>query len=284
MLRKTLLAASLATVLFAAPAMAQDSKPADDTVLATVNGEKIMESDVRATQQGLPAQYRQYPFEALKPMLLDREINQRLMMMAGEKDGLASDEDVKKQVAALKRRVIAETYLDRKLSKAVTDEAVKKKYDEFIKTNVPEKQVHARHILVKTKEEAEKVIKELDGGADFAELAKKESTGPSGKNGGDLGFFSKSDMVPEFGEAAFKLKPGTYTKEPVKTQFGWHVIKVEEVKDGTQPTLDEKRKEIEAQLQNEAYHELVAKLRADAKVVNNLETSKKDDGKADSKN
>tara|TARA_R110001583_G_scaffold9281_5_gene44325 strand:+ start:29337 stop:30176 length:840 start_codon:yes stop_codon:yes gene_type:complete len=272
MLRKTLLAASLATVLFASPAMAQDSAPVEDKVLATVNGEKIMESEVRATQQGLPAQYRQYPFEALKPMLLDREISQRLMTMAGEKAGLNDDPEVKDRVAAMKRRIVAETYLDREIAKIVTEDAVKKRYDEFVKTNEPENQVHARHILLKTENDAKAVIKELDGGADFAEVAKEKSTGPSGPTGGDLGFFSHDQMVPEFADAAFKMEPGSYSKEPVKTQFGWHVIKVEETKKGEQPTFEEKHNELAAEMTQEAYKKLVDDLRANAKVDNTLET------------
>ncbi|AUG54253.1 peptidylprolyl isomerase [Thalassospira marina] len=272
MLRKTLLAASLASVLLASPAMAQDSAPAEDKVLATVNGEKIMESEVRATQQGLPAQYRQYPFEALKPMLLDREISQRLLTMAGEKDGLNDDAEVKDRVAAMKRRIVAETYLDRQIDKIVTEDAVKKRYDEFVKTNEPENEVHARHILLENEADAKAVIKELDGGADFAELAKEKSTGPSGPNGGDLGFFTHDQMVPEFADAAFKMEPGSYSKEPVKTQFGWHVIKVEETKKGEQPSFEEKRNELAAELTQDAYKKLIADLRADAKIDNTLET------------
>ncbi|MEK9845871.1 MAG: peptidylprolyl isomerase, partial [Thalassospira sp.] len=112
MLRNTLLAASLASVIFASPVLAQDAAPAEDPVLATVNGEEILESEVRATQQGLPQQYRQLPFEMLKADLLTREINQRLLMIAGSDAGLADDEEVKERVEALERRVIAETYLD----------------------------------------------------------------------------------------------------------------------------------------------------------------------------
>ncbi|HAI30780.1 MAG TPA: peptidylprolyl isomerase, partial [Thalassospira sp.] len=238
-MRKSLLAASLATVIFASPAMAQDAAPAEDPVLATVNGEDILESEVRATQQGLPQQYRQLPFDMLKADLLTREINQRLLMDAGSEAGLADDEEVKAQIAALERRLIAETYLDRALSDAITDDAIEAKYEEFIKTNEPEPQVHARHILLESEEDAKAIIAELDDGADFVELAKEKSTGPSGPNGGDLGFFNRGDMVAPFAEAAFAMEPGTYSSEPVQTQFGWHVIKVEEKKEGTQPSLDE---------------------------------------------
>ncbi|WP_286792834.1 peptidylprolyl isomerase, partial [Thalassospira sp. UBA4513] len=220
MLRKSLLAASLATVIFASPAMAQDAAPAEDPVLATVNGEDILESEVRATQQGLPQQYRQLPFDMLKADLLTREINQRLLMDAGSEAGLADDEEVKAQIAALERRLIAETYLDRALSDAITDDAIEAKYEEFIKTNEPEPQVHARHILLESEEDAKAIIAELDDGADFVELAKEKSTGPSGPNGGDLGFFNRGDMVAPFAEAAFAMEPGTYSSEPVQTQFG----------------------------------------------------------------
>ncbi|KZB51295.1 peptidylprolyl isomerase [Thalassospira xiamenensis] len=284
MLRKTLLAASLATVMFASPVMAQDTAPAEDQVLATVNGEEILESEVRATQQGLPQQYRQLPFEMLKPMLVDREINQRLLMLAGQDAGLADDEEVKKQLAALERRIVAETYLERAIEEKVTDDAIKAHYDEFIKTNEPEPQVHARHILLENEEDAKAVIAELDGGADFVELAKEKSTGPSAPNGGDLGFFNKGDMVAPFAEAAFSMEPGTYSKEPVQTQFGWHVILVEEKKDGVQPSLEEIRQQMEAEVTQQAVQDLIEELRSDAEVVNNTEAPATDDSAETPKN
>ncbi|KZB65787.1 peptidylprolyl isomerase [Thalassospira lucentensis] len=284
MLRKTLLAASLATVMFASPVMAQDAAPAEDQVLATVNGEEILESEVRATQQGLPQQYRQLPFEMLKPMLVDREINQRLLMLAGQDAGLADDEEVKKQLAALERRIVAETYLERAIEEKVTDDAIKAHYDEFIKTNEPEPQVHARHILLENEEDAKAVIAELDGGADFVELAKEKSTGPSAPNGGDLGFFNKGDMVAPFAEAAFSMEPGTYSKEPVQTQFGWHVILVEEKKDGVQPSLEEIRQQMEAEVTQQAVQDLIEELRSDAEVVNNTEAPAADDSAETPKN
>ena len=271
MLRKSLLAASLATVIFASPAMAQDAAPAEDPVLATVNGEEILESEVRATQQGLPQQYRQLPFEMLKADLLTREINQRLLMNAGSEAGLADDEEVKEQIAALERRLIAETYLDRALNDAITEDAINAKYEEFIATNEPEPQVHARHILLESEEDAKAVIAELDDGADFVELAKEKSTGPSGPNGGDLGFFNRADMVAPFAEAAFAMEAGTYSSEPVQTQFGWHVIKVEEKKEGAQPSLDEVRQQLVAEISRDAFNALVEDLRSDAEIVNYVE-------------
>jgi peptidyl-prolyl cis-trans isomerase C len=270
--------------MFASPVMAQDAAPAEDQVLATVNGEEILESEVRATQEGLPQQYRQLPFEMLKPMLVDREINQRLLMLAGQDAGLADDEEVKNQLAALERRLVAETYLERAIAEKVTDDAIKAHYDEFIKTNEPEPQVHARHILLENEDDAKAVIAELDDGADFVELAKEKSTGPSGPNGGDLGFFNKGDMVAPFAEAAFAMEPGTYSKEPVQTQFGWHVILVEEKKDGVQPTLEEIRQQMEAEVTQQAVQDLIEELRSDAEVVNNTETPATDDSAETPKN
>ncbi|WP_430471904.1 peptidylprolyl isomerase [Thalassospira lucentensis] len=269
MLRRTLFAASLASVIFASPVMAQDAAPAEDPVLATVNGEEILESEVRATQAGLPQQYQQLPFEMLKPTLVDREINQRLLMIAGRDAGLADDEEVKARVDALERRVIAETFLDREIAKSASEDAIKEQYEEFLKTNEPEPQVHARHILLENEEDAKTIITELDDGADFAELAKEKSTGPSGPNGGDLGFFGSADMVAPFAEAAFAMEPGTYSKEPVQTQFGWHVIMVEEKKEGTQPSLEEVRQQMVGELTRKAIDDLVESLRADADIVNN---------------
>ena len=284
MLRKTLLAASLATVMFASPVMAQDAAPAEDQVLATVNGEEILESEVRATQQGLPQQYRQLPFEMLKPMLVDREINQRLLMLAGQDAGLADDEEVKQQLAALERRLVAETYLERAIAEKVTDDAIKARYDEFVKTNEPEPQVHARHILLENEEDAKAVIAELDDGADFVELAKEKSTGPSAPNGGDLGFFNRGEMVAPFAEAAFSMEPGSYSKEPVQTEFGWHVILVEDKKDGVQPTLEEIRQQMEAEVTQQAVQDLIEELRSDAEVVNNTEAPAADDSAETPKN
>ncbi|MDP2698882.1 peptidylprolyl isomerase [Thalassospira sp.] len=277
MLRKSLLVASLATAIFASPVMAQDAAPVEDRVLATINGEDILESEVRATQVGLPEQYRQYPFEALLPMLLDREINQRLMTIAATDAGLKDDAEVKERMAALERRVIAEIYLDRKIEEAVTEEALRARYDEFVKTNVPENTVHARHILLETEEDAKAVIAALDDGADFVELAQEKSTGPSGPTGGDLGFFARGEMVQPFADAAFDMEAGTYSKEPVQTQFGWHVIKVEETREGVQPTYEEQENQLAAELTQEVYLSLIEELRSGNDVVNTLDTPAEED-------
>jgi peptidyl-prolyl cis-trans isomerase C len=148
---------------------------------------------------------------------------------------------------------------------ATTDQAMKKVYDDASKQIAGEEEVHARHILVPTEEEAKKVKAELDKGADFAELAKKESKDPGASDGGDLGFFTKDQMVPEFSKVAFALKPGQIS-DPVKTQFGWHIIKVEEKRTRKPPSFDQVKGQIETYVQRKAQADYVAKLRAGAKI------------------
>jgi peptidyl-prolyl cis-trans isomerase C len=142
------------------------------------------------------------------------------------------------------------------------------RYETFLEENPPKQEIKARHILLENEEDAKAVIEALDGGADFAELAKERSTGPSGANGGDLGFFTADMMVADFSDAAFALEPGSYSAEPVQTQFGWHVILVEETREGAQPPLDEVREQLVAELQTQAVQEMLTELRAAAGVEN----------------
>src|SRR6185437_13217838 len=148
---------------------------------------------------------------------------------------------------------------------ATTDEAMKKVYDDAAKQITSEQEVHARHILVPTEDEAKEVEKELKAGADFAELAKKKSKDPGASDGGDLGFFTKDQMVPEFSKVAFSLQPGQIS-DPVKTQFGWHIIKVEEKRDRKAPDFDQVKGQIETYVTRKAQADYVAKLRDAAKI------------------
>jgi peptidyl-prolyl cis-trans isomerase C len=148
---------------------------------------------------------------------------------------------------------------------ATTDEAMKKVYDEAAKQIEGEQEVHARHILVETEDEAKAIEAELKKGADFAELAKKKSKDPGAADGGDLGFFTKDQMVPEFSAVAFALEPGKIS-DPVKSQFGWHVIKVEEKRNRKAPDFEQVKAQIETYVTRKAQAEYVAKLREGAKV------------------
>jgi peptidyl-prolyl cis-trans isomerase C len=178
------------------------------------------------------------------PMLVQRLIDFKLAGAAGRAAGLASDDRVKTFVAKAEEQAIREVYLEREIDARITDAMVQDAYRAHLADNPPADEHHARHILLETEEAAREVIVLLDGGADFAELAKERSTGPSGPNGGDLGYFAAEQMVPEFSQATAALEPGQYSAEPTETQFGWHVIKVEDRRIGETVPLEA----IEAQL------------------------------------
>jgi peptidyl-prolyl cis-trans isomerase C len=269
-MRKFAPAAALvaSALMLAPPAAAQTPKPVDpnDPIVATVDGTAIRRSDVVAVQRTLPAQYQQMPIEILFPAVVERLIDTRLVVNAGRKDGLATDAEVTRRLADLEDRVIQEVYVTRLIESAVSDKAVRERYEQLAKTTPAKEEVNARHILVQTEQQAKDVIAELKKGGDFAEIAKAKSIDPSGKqNGGDLGFFGREEMVPEFSEAAFKLKDGETTEVPVKSQFGWHVIKVEARRTST-ASLEEMREQIANDMSQEVVSGLVTKLREGAKV------------------
>lgn len=259
-------AALLAPLLLLQPALAQTKGGASDPVVATVDGAPIYRSDVEAVQRTLPAQYQQLPIEVLFPAVVERLIDTKLVVNAGRKENLQNDEEVKRRLASLEDRVIQEVYLSRKVEAAVNEQAVRDRFDQMVKEAPPKEEVSARHILVQTEQEAKTVIADLKKGGDFADIAKAKSIDPSGKqNGGDLGFFSREEMVPEFSEAAFKLKDGETSEAPVKSQFGWHVIRVE-ARRTQAPAFEEMRDQIANDLSQEVVAGMVTKMREGAKV------------------
>jgi peptidyl-prolyl cis-trans isomerase C len=207
---------TLALILAIVPFCAS-AQQGDDPLVATVNGEKIYRSEVLETAESLPPQYQQQLDEVF-PALVNRLVDFRLLAVAAA--GLAKDEEVLSRLAELEQNIIREVYLERKIDERVTDEALRGRYDKMIAENPAEPEVHARHILLEDEAAAKEVIVALDGGADFAELASERSTGPSGPQGGDLGYFTQEQMVPEFAQVAFAMEAGSYTNEPVQTQFG----------------------------------------------------------------
>ncbi len=232
---------ALALAALAPAAAAQDS--GDDPLVATVNGEQIFRSEVLETAKTLPPQY-QAQLDQIFPALVERVVDFRLLAAAAEAANLAEDAEVVSRMAELRRNVVREVYLERAVEVRITDEALKGQYQAYLEANPPEPEVSARHILLEEEAEAKEAIVALDGGADFADLARERSTGPSGPKGGDLGFFTKEQMVPEFAEVAFAMEPGSHSKEPVQTQFGWHVIKVEDRRAAAPPALEELRADI----------------------------------------
>ena len=250
---------ALATLPMAASAQS------DDPLVATVNGKEIHRSEVLEAARSLPAQY-QSQIQQLFPMLVERMVDFRLLSEAAGAAGMAKDEEVKRRLAKLQDDVMREVYIQRQIDKRVDDAALRKRYDEFLAANPAKPELHARHILVEDEAAAKALIVKLDGGADFAELAKESSTGPSAPRGGDLGYFTADQMVPEFSEQAFKLEDGQHSKAPVKTQFGWHVIKVEGRRDSTPPAFEGMKQQLREELSREAVSTVLSDLRSGAKV------------------
>src|SRR6202011_3194524 len=252
----------LAMVLLAGlPARADDPNP----VLAKVNGSEIRQSDVALAEEELGPSLAQMDPATKKENVLSFLIDMKIVAKAAEDKKIENNEDFKKRLSFSRNRLLMDSLLASEGKAATTDEAMKKVYEDASKQITGEQEVHARHILVETEDEAKAVEDELKKGADFAELAKKKSKDPGASDGGDLGFFTKDQMVPEFSTVAFSLEPGKIS-DPVKSQFGWHIIKVEEKRNRKAPDFDQVRAQIETYVTRKAQADYVAKLRADAKV------------------
>ncbi|HZS82645.1 MAG TPA: peptidylprolyl isomerase [Stellaceae bacterium] len=251
--------------LAAAPGLALAAS-ADDPVVARVDGAELHKSDVEAARRALPPAAQKLPLEQIYPKLLDQLVSGMLITEEGRKAKLADDPEVKQRLAQLSNRVIQQVYIERVIKAAATDEKLRQRYEEDLKTHPPKEEVSARHILVASEDEAKAIIAELDKGADFATLAKAKSTDSSKETGGDLGYFSKDEMLPEFAEAAFKLKKGEYTKTPVHTQFGWHVIKVDDRREAAPPSFEDSKEALTDEIAGEAIGEKLKALRSKAKI------------------
>ena len=251
-------------LMMAAPAPNAFSQ--ERILVAKLNGEDIYLDEVLRLVEKLPDEIRQQPLETYFDRLVDDIVDSRLAATAGNEAGLTNNERVIEQMSIAAQRVLAEAWINSELRKSITDEAVQQAYDIFVADEQSRHEVRARHILVKEKTEAEAVISELQGGADFAELAKKRSTGPSGPNGGDLGYFPRGAMVPAFENAAFALAAGSFTQTPVQTQFGWHIILVEEKRIAEAPTIEELAPQLRQNLISQNLGRLLDSLRANAKI------------------
>ncbi|WP_025900025.1 peptidylprolyl isomerase [Sneathiella glossodoripedis] len=258
--------------LLSTSAEAPESKATDanDKVVATVDGSEIRESDVRRVYDSLPPQYKQAPFALIKTQLVEQLVNMRIIQNAAKEQEFDKQSEFSDRVADVKDQLLQEYYIQKKIDAAVTEDALKAEYDKATSEFVPAKEVHARHILLENEEKAKEVIELLEGGGNFIELAKEHSTGPSGPNGGDLGYFEKERMVPEFAEAAFAMEVGSFSKEPVQTQFGWHVIYVEDSRDTSPPAYDDMKETLKQTLTNQTVNDLLDSLKEKA-VVNIVE-------------
>jgi peptidyl-prolyl cis-trans isomerase C len=252
-------AGCLAMVLLAGPASAEDK------VLAKVNGSEIRQSDVALAEEELGPSLAQMDPASKDENVLAFLIDMKVVSKAAEDKKVEDSDDFKKRMGFTRSRLLMDSLLASEGKAATTDEAMKKVYEDASKQISGEQEVHARHILVDTEEEAKAVKAELDKGADFAELAKKKSKDPGASDGGDLGFFTKDQMVPEFSAVAFALEPGKIS-DPVKSQFGWHIIKVEEKRNRKPPEFDQVKAQIETYVTRKAQADYVSKLRDAAKI------------------
>jgi peptidyl-prolyl cis-trans isomerase C len=244
--------------------LAPVSAAAADPVVARVNGVDIKQSDLDFAESEVGPRLDNYQPADRKKVLLQYVIENELMAGAGQKDNLDKTESFPSRLAYHQRRALRDAFFDAKISDAVTEAEAKKIFDEKIGQLNPEQEIRARHILVASEEEAKEIAERLKKGEDFAALAKEKSK-DSGAEGGDLGFFTRGQMLKPFEDAAFALDAGAIS-EPVQTQFGWHIIKVEEKRDQQLPSFDQVKTAIMSQLVQQKAQEVVTGLRDAATI------------------
>lgn len=255
----TLASLTLAALIgLSLPAFAED-KP--DPVVAKVGGLEIHQSELDVAVANLDPQLAQLPDDQKRVAALSGAIDVKLFAKDAAAEKLDQTPEFKARLNYLTERELHGAYFKKHVVDTVTPEEIKARYDKEIAALPKQEEIRARHILVKTEDEAKAVIAELDKGGDFAELAKKHSTDPNKADGGDLGYFTKGRMVKEFEAAAFALDKGTYTKAPVKTDFGWHVIKVEDKRDAAPPAFEQVQPQIRNLVMRDKYLELLDKAR-----------------------
>lgn len=265
MLAKSLAVAALSLLATSAVALGQEANP-DDPVVATVDGTPVHRTEVEAVAASLPEQMRQMPMQMIYDMLVDRVIDFRLLANEAESRDVGDTAAAQAAMEQARAAILRDVFVQQLIEEASTEEKLRELYEEKkAEEGFAYEEVHARHILVEGEDEAKAVIEELEGGADFAALAEEHSVGPSGPAGGDLGYIKHEQVVPEFGDAAFALAPGETSKEPVQTQFGWHVIGVVDRRD-IEPSFEETEPQLRQDLAREIVTALVEELREGAEI------------------
>jgi peptidyl-prolyl cis-trans isomerase C len=250
-----------------ASAQSASTQAAGDPIIAKVNGEAVHLSDVRDAIGHLPQSAMSIPPQTLYPLVINKIVATMALAAEARRTGLDNNPDVQHRVAEAEQQALATALLEKGLAPLITDDALRARYNAEMANKQGEEEVHARHILVNDEATAKKIIAELNKGADFATLAKQYSKDPgAAAQGGDLGFFKKSEMVPAFADAAFALQPGQITQTPVHTQFGWHVIQVVARRRAPQPTFEQARDELRQQIAQEYEQKAVAQAVAQAHV------------------
>lgn len=260
--KRSLLAAATAVLLAAGPLAHAQEAPDPSQVLATVNGTEITLAHVIAVRADLPAQYDQLPDALLFDGILEQLVNQTLLQQSSE-EGLSLRSRI--TLENEERALAAGEVIERLMAGNVDEAELRAAYDEQYPEVADEMEYRASHILVETKEDAAALVEELAGGADFAALARENSTGPSASVGGDLGWFGDGDMVAAFFDAVQALEPGEISA-PVQTDFGWHVIRLAETRQKERPEFDTVRGELENQIQQDIIGAKIAELEAAAEI------------------
>jgi peptidyl-prolyl cis-trans isomerase C len=241
--------------------------PAADAVLVRVDGIEIRQSDVEAEMRRLPEELRSVPVQTLQPLLIDQLITQKALVAAARARGLDRDAEVQQRLRRAEEETLQQALLLREVQPLLTEEALRARFTREAASRPAAEEIRARHILVATEQEARAALAEVRRpGTDFAEVARSRSSGPGSREGGDLGFFKRGDMIPEFEQAAFALSPGEISPDPVRTQFGWHVIKLEERRAIAPPSFEESREQLRQQAFEEGVNGAVERIRNAAKV------------------
>jgi peptidyl-prolyl cis-trans isomerase C len=265
MFRKGLLAATALTALMALSSVAS-AEDAKNPVIAKINGVEVTKSELDLAEGNIDPQLSQLPADQKALAALSAIVDAKVIAEKAKAEKLDETADFKLRLQFILDRELHNTYFKKHIVDAVTDAELKARYDTEVAKLPKEEEIHARHILVKTEDEAKTIIKELDAGKDFAELAKAKSTDPNKSDGGDLGYFKKGQMVPEFETAAFALEKGKYSKTPVKTQFGYHVIKVEDKRIAPPPPFDKVKEQVKQVVMRDKYMDLLKTSKDSAKI------------------
>jgi peptidyl-prolyl cis-trans isomerase C len=263
--RSSSLVLVLAATLAATGTLSAKAQSQADPVLARVDGVEIRQGDLALAEADIGANLPPATAEARRDALVSYLVDVNILAKAAEAKKLTNGPEFANRLAYARKKVLMEALLEQESKNATTEAEKHKLYEESVKKFKPEQEVRARHILVESEDKAKEVLKKLKAGGDFAALAKEVSKDPGASDGGDLGYFSKDQMVPEFAEAAFKLDKGKIS-DLVKTQFGWHIIKAEDKRERPVPTYDQVKDQIEAFVVRKAQAELVVKLRETAKI------------------
>ncbi len=262
-LRVGIVAAALASGLALAPVQFAS---AQEAIIATVNGKNITEADVKLAEAEIGSDLGSLPEATKRRVLVEYLIENQLFAEAAEGDKLASSAEFDGRMQYWRRRALRDTYFDTSVKNSVSEADAKSFYDEQVKQLKPEQEVKARHILVESEDKAKEIAEKIAHGADFAEMAKEHSKDPGTKDeGGTLGYFSRGQMVPQFEEAAFKLEKGDIS-QPVQTQFGWHLIQVEDKRERQPPEFDAIKDRLMVSMIHRKAQEIAASLRGKAKI------------------